>query len=593
MKSNKVIIISAIVALLLGGLFWYFFFFAKSSKLISHVPKNAVVVGQVAVADLFTKLNFEKIKKEDVIADQFDKLKDEAPEFLQKIIESPTNSGIDFSVNPVIFAQFAKDDDNDLQFGILMAVDDKNKIKKLVEDVSDAINDDYTFREDKERNFEKAYPSEEEERKHAIAWNDDMVVLVFKESKYAEGNMSSLAEKIINLEEEESIVYNESLNQFMKNSGDIDVFVNMDKVADILKENGTLKNISRESRKIGDFLKNMNGASLHLNFNDNSVDLNSFMYYKNAEDAIKMMGAPIDKKFGSFISSNGNSIAVLGMSLNTEEMVKTMKQSGGSDYLNSQPLLPNADYSVKEMFQMLTGQLVVSLSDFKEIEYMRKEFDYESFSIISVPDKKMVPIINVQMGFNKSSDTKKIMELFSDAATINPNELAYDGNVVTFFETPIGELHLISINDRLILSNDPKAKKIKVSTTWDKPESENIQKVIFENPMGLYVSLNPENYPLKSLNDDRYSKNISELLSIFEDFSFTAMDDKAIAKLNLKVGEGNSLYRLAKGMVDANELLSSSNSSSYTPGPDPDAISDYPPMEAYPDSERAVDTTTW
>ncbi|MBM3920100.1 MAG: DUF4836 family protein [Sphingomonadales bacterium] len=550
---NKKTLIIAIVAITgIAGAIW--FFNDSKNKLYAYVPKESIAVGKVSIVSLFKKMDFEKIKKQDVVADAMDKIKDEAPKFFKEVMESPDKSGVDFKVDPVVFFSLDEDEVNNMQGGILLAVDNKENIKKLIENIGESAGADYTFREDKDMN--KAYPSEENDREHAFAWNNDVLVITFKEGYKNETNISNYAEKILSLEKTNNIYETKGFGQFVKNSGDVDFFVNMDQIVKILNNNVGLKELSKNNARALESIKNMDGFSAHLNFEDASVDLNSFVYYENPEKVDKLLKGNLDKKYTDYLTSNGKSVGAFGASLDAQTLIQMTESVVGNEDIN-EVVIP--DYTMKDILKMLTGEFAVSVSEFKEIEVTEMDMDYETFEMYEVKRKRMMPVFNLQLGISKPSDIKKIIEFMAS----NNYQIKSDGGVYSI-NSELGDMYIVPQNDRLIISTDPKAANIKNGNPWQKPSNENITKTLTENAMAFYLSLNPDDYPLESMGG-KMSKKASNFMGMMQDLTMVSTDnDKSVVRLNLKKGEGNSLYRLVNGILELGDFDNLFDSNSAT-----------------------------
>ncbi|MFM7765862.1 MAG: hypothetical protein ACKO6I_09415, partial [Sphingomonadales bacterium] len=260
-------------------------------------------------------------------------------------------------------------------------------------------------------------------------------------------------------------------------------------------------------------------------------------------------------KFGDYITSNGKSMGALGANMNIEEIIKIAETVGASDDINKE-VIPN--YTMKDILKMLTGEFVVSVSEFKEIEVTEMDMDYETFEMYPVQRKRMLPVINIQLGISKPADVKKILEFMAG----NNSEMKTDGGIYSI-NSKLGDMHIVPQNDRLIISTDPKAANIKSGESWQKPTNDNITKTLSENAMALYVSLNPDDYPLKSMGE-KLSKKTSEFMGMMQDLTMTSDNKKATLRLNLKKGEGNSLYRIINGVLELGDFDNLFNSRSST-----------------------------
>jgi hypothetical protein len=551
--KKKIILASAgalVISLALG---WYFIF-GRSNALLSYVPDNAIAVGKVNVKSLLTKMDFEKIKKEDKVADQMDEVKNEMPDFLAEAMDSPLSTGIDPFKDPVAFLTIDKKSGQP-QFSILMSVQSQEKFGEFLKKLEAELDLDYKFRKDEERDFEKAYPENVTDRNHAIAWNGDVVILSFQDGSFEDDTMLDLVENTLFLDEERRLTNLEAFNEFESNLADADVFLNLQA---ILQENKNLDLPEAFTSQID----NLNGASLHLGFQDESIDLALHMYYKDKELAEKnnFLGGPNDSKITKYLTSNGKTIGAMALSLKMENLIDLIQKLDEENAIN-EGLMAGLSLSLDHFEKMLSGSMALSLTELKKVEVTEYEssFQYDPYSgqifeeQTPVTFEKTVPIFNYQLGISDANLGSKLLGKLEEL-----NLIVKEGDVYIIENSEFGALNLVAKNDLWIISNDPKAANLAGNGEWAAPQNEDLNKALTSEAVGMYLSLDINEYgtteDVQDLKNEANFEDVEELANLLKNINGYGNNESIHLNIGLKPGEGNSLYRLSKALVDIAKL---------------------------------------
>jgi len=551
--KKKIILASAgalVISLALG---WYFIF-GRSNALLSYVPDNAIAVGKVNVKSLLTKMDFEKIKKEDKVADQMDEVKNEMPDFLAEAMDSPLSTGIDPFKDPVAFLTLDKKSGQP-QFSILMSVQSQEKFGEFLKKLEAELDLEYKFRKDEERDFEKAYPENVTDRNHAIAWNGDVVILSFQDGSFEDDTMLDLVENTLFLDEERRLTNLEAFNEFESNLADADVFLNLQA---ILQENKNLDLPEAFTSQID----NLNGASLHLGFQDESIDLALHMYYKDKELAEKnnFLGGPNDSKITKYLTSNGKTIGAMAWSLKMENLIDLIQKLDEENAIN-EGLMAGLSLSLDHFEKMLSGSMALSLTELKKVEVTEYEssFQYDPYSgqifeeQTPVTFEKTVPIFNYQLGISDANLGSKLLGKLEEL-----NLIVKEGDVYIIENSEFGALNLVAKNDLWIISNDPKAANLAGNGEWAAPQNEDLNKALTSEAVGMYLSLDINEYgtaeDVQDLKNEANFEDVEELANLLKNINGYGNNESIHLNIGLKPGEGNSLYRLSKALVDIAKL---------------------------------------
>lgn len=550
---KKIILASAGVLVISLALGWYFIF-GRSNALLSYVPDNAIAVGKVNVKSLLTKMDFDKIKKEDKVADQMDEVKNEMPDFLAEAMDSPLSTGIDPFKDPVAFLTLDKKSGQP-QFSILMSVQSQEKFGEFLKKLEAELELDYKFRKDEEKDFEKAYPENATDRNHAIAWNGDVVILSFQDGSFEDDTMLDLVENTLFLDEESRLTNLEAFKEFESNLSDADVFLNLQA---ILQENKNLDLPEAFTSQID----NLNGASLHLGFQDESIDLALHMYYKDKELAEKnnFLGGPNDSKITKYLTSNGKTIGAMALSLKMENLIDLIQKLDEENAIN-EGLMAGLSLSLDHFEKMLSGSMALSLTELKKVEVTEYEssFQYDPYSgqifeeQTPVTFEKTVPIFNYQLGISDANLGSKLLGKLEEL-----NLIVKEGDVYIIENSEFGALNLVAKNDLWIISNDPKAANLAGNGEWAAPQNEDLNKALTSEAVGMYLSLDINEYgtaeDVQDLKNEANFEDVEELANLLKNVNGYGNNESIHLNIGLKPGEGNSLYRLSKALVDIAKL---------------------------------------
>ena len=551
--KKKIILASVGVLVVSLALGWYFIF-GRSNALLSYVPDNAIAVGKVNVKSLLTKMDFEKIKKEDKVADQLDEVKNEMPDFLAEAMDSPLSTGLDPFKDPVVFVTIDKKSEL-AQISVVMSVQNKETFGEFLKKLEAELELDYKFRNDEDRDFGKAYPENVSDRNHALAWNGDVVIFSFQEKDFEDDTMLDLVENTLFLEKDRRLINLAAFKEFEGNLEDADVFVNLQAVLKESKSMGLPEEFTAQ-------MENLNGASFHLGFQEESVDFAMHLYYKDKELANKnnFLGGPTDASITKYLTSNGKAIGAMSMSLKMENLIDLIKKLDEGNEIN-EGLMSGFNISLDQLEKMLNGTMALSLTELKKVEVTELQsniqFDPYSGEIYEeqtpVTFEKTVPIFNYQLGILDANLASKLLGKLEEL-----NLITKEGNVYVIENSEFGTLNLVAKNDLWIISNDPKAANLAGNGEWTAPQNEDLTKALTSDAVGMYLSLDINEYgtdeDLQNLMSDVNFEEIEELASLLKNVNGYGNMESIHLNIGLKPGEGNSLYRLSKALVDIAKL---------------------------------------
>lgn len=545
MMSKKVVLIIVLsVATVAGATYWYFA--SKRNKLFSHVPKESVFVGKVSISNLFTKMDYEKLKKQDRVSDAVDRFNEQLPDFAVELMKNPENSGIDFLVDPVVFLEAkgsGNDFPNNFKAGFLFGVKKRERIRELIENISEASGIDYKIREDKDLGCERAYPEKEEFRNHAIAWNNDVAVILINYGRDDSQNLSGKAQDILFLAKEECIKSVDDFNDFIGHTEDIDFFLNPETLVNNFMSKSELKALGSRSNEMAELLNNTHGVSVHLAFKKRAVIVDSYFYFDKSYKGQPFFGPALESAFMKRISPDGKALGVLGFSLDLNALQNSFKNLMGPEGWDVKiPELGNL--SLNDFFNTFTGQMIISLTGFRKTEVNEMENDDETNTAIPVTTDKVLPVLNMQMALTKSS---KIQDVLKSMEEHNQNISRLNG-IYTMKIPGLMDVYMAADEEMLIVTTDPTSKKSIRDDSWTKCKDDEVEETVVGSLVSFYLSLNKSDYPVENL-PVKFSDDVLNFLGMFTSITVRTMHDNSRVKLSLSEGEGNSLFRLLNGLM--------------------------------------------
>lgn len=522
----------------------------------NYVPDNAVLVAQMDLGELSDKMDINKLMKMDIVMDNIEDIEDEMPDFILELKKDPSKTGFDLNAPVTMFMNFGKrgsqirDIDDYQRIGIILRVDDEEKVLKLIENISEEINLAYSIRENEDEGYTKAYPKEKYGRNHAMVWNDEVLIFTMKTGRRDDANMNNWAVKLLSLEDEESLIHsNQAFENFCSDRHDLDLFFNAPFVYKTAKKQMDLDDLKKdkENKKLLAFVENIEGYAMGLNFDDEEVDFSSNAYFKDDEIASEfniLNEDGLSDNYLGLLSNNGKTMLAGGLSIDITKLSKLLKNKSLKRLLEDE-LRSNSE----DILSVLNGEFAGSIAGFQKTEVTAYDYkyDYNTYRYKKIEKKvsKLVPIVNYQMGVNYSSKFYKNWEkeILQDESIQKLSENHY-----TSESSDLGTIHIIKLKDRLFLSNDKDASKVRSVNAWKQPDDSDIADMLTDYPVGLYMNL------------DLSQKEIADEFDVPDVFakkwgSLRMHTNGAETNLKLKLDheDDNTLHYIMKSMIDMGE----------------------------------------
>jgi len=540
----------------------------------NYVPDNAVLVAQMDLGELSDKMDINKLMKMDVVMDNIEDIEDELPDFILELKKNPSKTGFDLNAPVTMFMNFGKrgsqirDIDDYQRIGIILRVDDKEKVLKLLENISEEMNLDYSIRENEDEGYTKAYPKEKYDRNHAMVWNDEVLIFTMKTGRRDDANMNKWAVKLLSLEDEESLIHNnQAFENFCSDRHDLDLFFNAPFVYKTAKKQIDLDDFKKdkENKKLLAFVENIEGYAMGLNFDDEEVNFSLNAYFKDEEIASEyniLNEDGLSDNYLGLLSNNGKTMLAGGLSIDKTKLSKLLKNKSLKRLLEGElrlkrknrpkpgkPNLSGRRSNTEDILSVLNGDFAGSIAGFQKTEVTAYDYKYDlntyRYKKIKKKVSKLVPVVNYQMGVNYSSKFYKNWEkeILQDESIQKLSENHYTTEI-----SDLGTIHIIKLKDRLFLSNDKDASKVSSVNAWKHPDDSDITDMLTDYPVGLYLNLDLSQEEIADEFDvpDAFAKKWGSL-------RMHTNGAETNLKLKLDHEDDNTLHYIMKSMINMGE----------------------------------------
>jgi hypothetical protein len=250
----------------------------------------------------------------------------------------------------------------------------------------------------------------------------------------------------------------------------------------------------------------------------------------------------------------------MALSLKMENLIDLIQKLDEENAIN-EGLMAGLSLSLDHFEKMLSGSMALSLTELKKVEVTEYEssFQYDPYSgqifeeQTPVTFEKTVPIFNYQLGISDANLGSKLLGKLEEL-----NLIVKEGDVYIIENSEFGALNLVAKNDLWIISNDPKAANLAGNGEWAAPQNEDLNKALTSEAVGMYLSLDINEYgtaeDVQDLKNEANFEDVEELANLLKNVNGYGNNESIHLNIGLKPGEGNSLYRLSKALVDIAKL---------------------------------------
>ena len=538
---NKKVILGSIAVVVIGAVAAVYMFTKGSCKHLRLVPSDASLVVAFDLKQLADKADYNGKLKDSKL---FKKLMDKSKKMTQpkgiellmsEVVKHPLDNGLNIFSDLYLFMQ-SKGQDNTT--GIVVDVKNAGDFTKFVKGIKGL---------EKNVQEKKGYTLFTDDN-DLIAWNENGLLMLYKPNYYGEGltdELNKMFDVLMVQEQKKSMADNKDLKSALDNKQDISFFMDY---GGLLNSMG---DATKGSPLLGQLMENYKGIyitggmsfendrivmSSKANGDEKAIEKINYLQKKGLSD--KALQYITNDKVYSTMSVNLDIPKIISLISADKDVKQNMEQTA-----------QGFGMTMKELETVFSGEIVLSMIDVIEMEM--KKMDYQmneatgEFDMIEVVSKQPMPVLGLNIGVNSRENFEKMIKTmpFPVVDGMRKFPIPYLGVNIFIVENEFG----------LSLTNDSTtAAGIVTNKKMMKKPTDEIAGLITAKPTAAYFNMSLPAYPAsvtsffkQSMGDKGFSA-FSGYLSIFDNMKGSGDIKGADFEVNLKKGEGNSLYRLLK-----------------------------------------------
>ncbi len=306
---------------------------------VQHIPADATQVTVVRVPSLMKKIDFNDLKKMDFYQSMI-KEAGNRDELSAKILEDPTESGLNMNQNFYIITDVDPINMNDMLNGMMMNIADPAKFANLVKmsplSAGAKKMSGYQYTKDGEK---------------FLAWNDDIALV----GQYT-GTLEARLEKIFNLSEGSSVLGSSSFEKVGSSTNDFSFWLSTDNIANNPQA-------SMGSAMLGYSADDLKGNYINggANFEDKkmTIDLEFLLKKVIATDLSMPFKSNVSTDFSAYIP-NENLSSVFTFGFDLKGLNQLLKEKNAQGLLAQQMGLDRMGVTLDELVDAIDGDMMLA-----------------------------------------------------------------------------------------------------------------------------------------------------------------------------------------------------------------------------------------
>ncbi len=402
---------------------------AQAQDLKQYIPSDATFVVSMDLANLDSKISFDKLKEFDFYKEgmkEFEKEMYRENKDLAEAFKNPSAYGIDVMSESFMFGNISKESS---LFGFVFNISDSKKFTKFFKEtvvpeakgaVMGMMGKFQTMTDDGA----------------TFAWNDKVGVLVggMPNGDGDKAVVDGFVKKVLDGGPKSSIMADARFNRATKGrKSDMRMWMDYNWVMDMQMGGSEMANVPgmeavmtsmKELYKDSDYL-------VELNFNDGAVVMDSKMYMnQKASDMFgKMTEGELNKNFFKYLPKD-NLMGYFSLAMKTENfadgmfqmfdpMIKEMGMTREAmegmalGAVNSMGL----EMDAKGLYEIISGDMVFAVTGMREFTIKKTQYD-DDFNKVEVEAQQMLPEVVAMMSYGREADLKKIVQMGVDAGAL-------------------------------------------------------------------------------------------------------------------------------------------------------------------------------
>lgn len=396
---------------------------SSSPENLTSIPKDTNVVVVVDILSIIKKGNLEEISELKMFKSFKKEVRNEKKKIskmIDKVIEDPTVSGIDFTSD--MFAYYVNESSDEEFFCVSIAIDNEEDFAGFVEDFLDKARIEFDIEKEKDYSYTLAG------RKMAIGWDQAKAVIIVASNRKSRENLDSEIETLFSLKDEGQISSRNEFNEFYSNKGDVSLWFSSNLFID-----------SRWFERMGEEIEydlEDNYGWAFLNFGENDMSLRAQIKYneeiQKTIDDNNIWGSGADAKLLKFFPKESYASASIG--INPNSYYNIFEKEDNFENIEEE-FERETGLNLKDAFESVNGNAIFSLFGFEEIEYNYLDWGYGFNESIS---EKLDEKYEIEKAGYLSADQKESLNLgktikcseFDGRYCINIKNILDDGGSV-------------------------------------------------------------------------------------------------------------------------------------------------------------------
>ena len=402
----------------------------QAQNLKQYIPNDATFVVSVDLANLDSKISFDKLKEFDFYKEgmkEFEKEMSRESEELTEAFKNPSDYGIDVMSESYMFGDISKESSF---FGLVFNISDSKKFsnffkKNILPEAEGAVMGMMG-------GFQTVTGIGA-----TFAWNDKVGILVGGESNTGtdKSTIDGFAKKILTGTPKNSILSDMRYNKITKDrKSDMRMWMDYSWVMDMQIEGGEMVGVPGMDAMLTAMKELYKGTDylIEMNFNDGAAVIDSKMYsnQKTMDMLATMTEGELNKKFYKYLPKN-NLMGYFSLAMRTENfadgmfqmfdpmikemgMTREVMEGMAVGAVNSMGL----ELDAKGLYEIIRGDMVFAVTGMREFTIKKIQYD-DDFNKIEVEAKQMMPEVLAMMSYGREADLRKVIQMGVDVGVLN------------------------------------------------------------------------------------------------------------------------------------------------------------------------------
>lgn len=540
---------------------------SNSTESLSVIPKDANFVSVIDVFSIIKKANFSEISESKFFKTLNKEIRNEnkkASKLINNIMDDPTISGIDFRSDVLIY--YINELQDEQYLCISAEISKETTFTNFLEDVLEKSNVDFDIEE------EKTYKYTVINNEIAIGWDQKKVTIIFPENYESGRNLDLEIENLMTLKEKDQINSNSDFAAFYKDKKDFSFWFS----TNLFEENYDFKQAEKEL----DIDITDNSISAYLNFDDDHISLLTELALNDEIQELMDENDLWNSTFNSQLLKlfPDKNYATASISMNPMAYYKIIEEENDFQEIETS-FERETDFELKEMFESIKGNAVLSLIGFDNVEYTytsyertynskknrrynswTREYYYEGgyeYADVEKTNEEFMPLIGFAFDIN---DTNILEEFINN---IPEKDIEKRSN---YYEFKVGNRYptYLAYNEKsCLITNDKKSiKSFKEGGYTDHLGNSNISSNISKSSFYTFLNLDYDSYPkdIKKEIKNNLNNNEQIVFKVWNEFAksieLKQIDNTSFELIfNTKNKGDNSLHSIIKALDDNYKTL--------------------------------------